>query len=97
MGKGVNRLHQSQTTQSGIWFRDTTDNQVSSSDGPTEQTMGSLCSSTRQMSDLVLVSNECNKRIVFTLCKPNPEPFFSLVEVQTGSMQPSPILIWIHW
>lgn len=86
-------------TQSRIWFRDTTDNQMSSSDGPTEQKMGNLCSNRRQTSDLNLsnlVSNECNKRTGFVLCKPNPDPFFSLAEAQTGSMQSSPILLWIH-
>lgn len=70
--------------QSGVCFRDSTDNQVSSSNGPTEQTVGNLCSNTGQTSDLDLNNpgnKECNKRM---LCEPNTEPFSSLVEVQTG-------------
>lgn len=87
-------------TQSGIWLRDTTNNQVSSSDGPMAHTKGNLCSSTRQRSDLDLsnlIGNEYNQRDVLMLCKPNAEPFFPSVEVETGSTQSSPILLWIHY
>lgn len=71
--------------QSGIWFGDTTDNQVSSPNGPTEQTMGNLCTNRRRTSapDLNNVAGkEGSKRTVLMLC----EPSFSLVEVQAGSM-----------
>lgn len=57
LGEGVHKFHLSQPTQIKVgfdWETPQATNQVSSSDGHTEQTVGNLCSNIKQRNDLCL-------------------------------------------